>query len=69
VTDPVAETNDRPTYRPAKLIQGETGWSVQPLVWSGAPDPVGLQPADALLALPAGDTRADRGAIMDVVLL
>jgi molybdopterin molybdotransferase len=65
----LAETNDRPTYRPAKLELGETGWSVRPLPWSGAPDLVGVQPADALLVLPAGDTRADRGTIMDVVLL
>jgi molybdopterin molybdotransferase len=69
VTESIAESNDRPTYRPAKLAPGETGWSVRPLPWSGAPDLVGMQPADALLVLPAGDTRADRGAIMDVVLL
>jgi molybdopterin molybdotransferase len=69
VTESIAETNDRPTYRPAKLEEGETGWRVAPLPWSGAPDLVGLQPADALLVLPAGDTRVDRGAIMDVVLL
>jgi len=65
----IAESNDRPTYRPAKLELGEMGWSVRVLPWSGAPDLVGLQPADALLVLPAGDTRVDRGAIMDVVLL
>lgn len=65
----LAESNDRPTHRPAKLELGDGGWSVRPLPCSGAPDLVGSQPADALLALPAGDTRADRGAIMDVVLL
>lgn len=69
VAESIAETNDRPTYRPARLDQTETGWSVRPLPWSGAPDLLGTQPADALLALPAGDTRVDRGAIMDVVLL
>jgi molybdopterin molybdotransferase len=69
VTESIAESNDRPTYRPAKLVQTETGWSVRPLPWSGAPDLLGTQPADALLVLPAGDTRVDRGAIMDVVLL
>jgi molybdopterin molybdotransferase len=69
VTESIAETNDRPTYRPAKLEVSQTGWSVCPLPWSGAPDLVGMQPADALLVLPAGDTRVDRGAIMDVVLL
>ncbi len=65
----LAESNDRPTYRPAKLELGEGGWSVRPLPCSGSPDLVGLQPADVLLSLPAGDARADRGAIVDVVLL
>lgn len=69
VTERIAESNDRPTYRPAKLEQTETGWNVRPLPWSGAPDLLGAQPADALLALPAGDTRVDRGAMMEVVLL
>jgi molybdopterin molybdotransferase len=69
VLEGIAESNDRPTYRPAKLERGEAGWSVRPLPWTGAPDLVGLQPADALLALPAGDTRADRGTSLDVVLL
>jgi molybdopterin molybdotransferase len=69
VTEGIAETNDRPTYRPAKLVPTDTGWSVRPLPWSGAPDLLGTQPADALLVLPAGDTRVDRGAIMDAVLL
>ena len=70
VAQPLAESNDRPTYRPGKLEYGpDDGWSVRPLAWSGAPDLVGLQPADALIVLPAGDTRCDRGANMDVVLL
>jgi molybdopterin molybdotransferase len=69
VAESIAETNDRPTYRPATLEVSETGWEVRPLPWSGAPDLLGAQPADALLVLPPGDTRADRGAIMDVVLL
>ena len=65
----LAESNDRPTYRPAKLEAGEDGRRVRPLPCSGAPDLAGLQPADALLALPAGETRADRGTLMDVIRL
>lgn len=65
----LAESNDRPTYRPAKLEPGETGWTVRPLATSGAPDLVSTQPADALLRLPAGETRADCGSLADVVLL
>src|SRR5699024_9923296 len=41
----LSDSNDRPTYRPAKLELGETGWSVRPLPWSGAPDLAGVQPA------------------------
>ena len=66
---PLAEVNDRPTYRPAQLVQGATGWTVQPLDWTGASDLVGMQPADALLVLPAGDARADAGTLAEVVLL
>lgn len=65
----IAETNDRPTYHPAKLELGETGWTVRPLPWMGAPDLRGLQPADALLVLPPGDTRRDAGQLAQVVLL
>lgn len=65
----LAESNDRPTYRPAKLEPHATGWTVRPLATTGAPDLVSLQPADALLVLPAGDARADAGALADVILL
>lgn len=69
LAEPVAEVNDRPTYRPAKLELGEGGFAVRPLPWAGAPDLRGLQPADALLVLPAGDARMDRGQAAPVVLL
>jgi molybdopterin molybdotransferase len=72
-TLPMAEglsvSNDRPTYYPARLEVGERGWSVQPLSWLGAPDLRGLLPASALLMLPPGDTRLDRGQPATVVLL
>jgi molybdopterin molybdotransferase len=69
LAEPLAESNDRPTYRPAKLEAADAGWVVRPLPWAGAPDLRGLLPADALLALPAGDARHDRGTPADVVLL
>jgi molybdopterin molybdotransferase len=65
----IAEVNDRPTYRPAKMELSEMGWSVRPLSWLGAPDLRGLQPADSLLVLPAGDARFDAGTPATVVLL
>ncbi len=62
---PLAASNDRPTYHPAKL----EGASVRPLPWGGAPDLRGLVPADALLALPAGDVRYNAGDPVPVVLV
>jgi len=69
LAEAVAEVNDRPTYRPAKLEPAEVGWAVRPLPWAGAPDLRGLQPADALLVLPAGESRLDPGMPVSVVLL
>lgn len=65
----VAESNDRPTYRPAKLEPAAVGWAVRPLEGGGAPDLRGMAPADALLVLPAGDARFDAGTPVPVVLL
>jgi molybdopterin molybdotransferase len=66
---PLAESNDRPTYRPAVLEPAEVGWSVRPLDGGTAPDLCGMAPADALLALPAGDARYDAGMPVPVILL
>jgi len=66
---PVAESNDRPTYRPAKLEPAAVGWAVRPLEGGSAPDLRGMAPADALLALPAGDARYDAGMPVPVVLM
>jgi molybdopterin molybdotransferase len=65
----IAVSNDRPTYYPAQLELGNNGWMVHPLSWLGAPDLRGLQPADALLVLPPGETRMDAGQPASVVLL
>ena len=69
LADAIAATHDRPTYHPAKLERGETGWAVRPLPWLGAADLRGLQPADAFVVLPAGETRLDRGSLVRVVLM
>lgn len=66
---PVAESNDRPTYRPAVLEAAQVGWKVRPLDGGTAPDLCGMAPADALLVLPAGDARWDAGTPAEVVLL
>lgn len=69
LAESVSEVNDRPTYRPAKLEVAEVGWNVRPLPWGGAPDLRSLLTADALLVLPAGDARFDRGQPVPVILL
>ncbi len=66
---PVAEVNDRPTYRPAVLEPAAVGWAVRPLEGGSAPDLRGMAPADALLVLPAGDARYDTGTPVPVVLM
>jgi molybdopterin molybdotransferase len=69
VAEAVAEANDRPTYRPARLEATVTGWAVRPLPWAGAPDLRGMQPADALMVLPAGESRLDPGMPVQVVMI
>lgn len=69
LAEAVAETNDRPTYRPAMLEVAEVGWHVRTLPWGGAPDLRSLLPADALVVLPAGDARFDPGTPVPVILL
>lgn len=69
LAEPVAEVNDRPTYRPARLEVGPTGYAVRPLPWLGAPDLRGLAAGDALLVLPAGETRLAAGAPAHVVII
>ncbi len=69
LAESIAEVNDRPTYRPAKLELGDVGYSVRPLPWLGSPDLRGLQPADALIVLPPGESRLDAGMLAQVVLL
>ena len=69
LAEAIAMTTDRPTYHPAKLELDGTGYMVRPLPWMGAPDLRGLQPADALLAVPPGETRLAAGQPISVVML
>ena len=69
LAEAVSLTTDRPTYHPAKLEPGDAGYTVGPLPWKGAPDLRGLQPADALLVLPPGDTNLAAGQLVRVVVL
>ena len=68
LAEAISETNDRPTYRPAKREPAEVGWAVRPLPWAGAPDLRGMMHADGLIVLPAGDARYEAGTAVEVVL-
>ena len=65
LSEAIAEVNDRPTYRPAKVENG----AIRPLPWAGAPDLRAMATADALLVLPAGESRLDRGMPANAILL
>jgi molybdopterin molybdotransferase len=65
LAEPIAESNDRPTYRPASI----EGSAVRPLPWVGAPDLRGIAGADALIVLPAGESRLDAGMLANVIEL
>ena len=63
LAEAIAEANDRPTYRPATLENG----TVRPLQWAGSPDLRGIARADALIVLPAGESRLDAGMLVNVI--
>ena len=65
LAEAIAEANDRPTYRPATLENG----TVRPLPWAGSPDLRGIARADALIVLPAGESRLDAGMPVNVIVL
>ena len=64
----IAEVERPADVPPREARTGRSGLSVRPLPWFGAPDLRGLQPADALLVLPPGETRLDRGNWIVVLL-
>jgi molybdopterin molybdotransferase len=64
-----AYNTDRPTYHPAWLEAGETGWGVRPVPWFGSSDLRALMRANALLILPAGDHRHRAGQAFAVLPL
>lgn len=50
-----AHRSDRPTYHPARLVDGPDGREVRPVPWLGSPDLRGLTRANAFLILPPGE--------------
>ncbi len=46
---------DRPTYHPARLEIGESGWSIRPVSWFGSPDLRGVTAGNAFVLFDEGD--------------
>jgi molybdopterin molybdotransferase len=54
-------STDRPTYHPAWLDWGESGWRVRPVPWFGSSDLRGLTRSNALVLLDAGSRQYAAG--------
>lgn len=58
---------DRPTYHPARVTLGETGWVVEPTPWFGSPDLRGILAANAFVLFPEGDHTHRAGEMLSVL--
>jgi molybdopterin molybdotransferase len=62
-----AYKTDRPTYHPANLKMGASGWHVQAVPWFGSPDLRGLIAANAFVLFPPGDHQHRAGQVFSVL--
>jgi molybdopterin molybdotransferase len=62
-----AYRTDRPTYHPALLEAGETGWRVRTVPWFGSPDLRGVTRGNAFVVLPVGDHQHRAGQVLPVL--
>jgi molybdopterin molybdotransferase len=60
---------DRPVYQPGRLRRHGDRVEAEPLPWGGSADLSALALADALLILPAGQTRCEAGTQVDTLPL
>jgi molybdopterin molybdotransferase len=60
---------DRPTYHPAHLDPTESGWRVRRVPWFGSADLRGLNRANGLVLLPAGEGRYQAGQVLKALPL
>jgi molybdopterin molybdotransferase len=60
---------DRPTYHPARLIEGDGRVTIDPLPWQGSADLRGLAQANGLVHFPAGDRTHQPGDELEVFWL
>src|SRR5205823_1833443 len=60
---------DRPTYHPARLEIGESGWSIHTVRWFGSPDLRGLSDSNAFVLFPSGDHHHRAGQMFPVLVV
>ncbi|OAI54840.1 hypothetical protein AYO44_03195 [Planctomycetaceae bacterium SCGC AG-212-F19] len=63
-----AYASDRPTYYPARVEAGPSGWLVRPGPWFGSADLRALAPTNALVLFPPGDHRHRAGQLLPVLV-
>lgn len=66
---PYAHRGDRPTYYPAKVMEGAEGTTIQTVEWHGSGDLHALGKTDALAMFPAGDRVYAQGETIDYLSL
>ena len=59
----------RPTYHPARLLDRQGDWQVEPLAWQGSADLRTLADADCLAYFPPGDREYQMGDEVDAYVL
>lgn len=65
---PFTHQGDRPTYYPARVVEGDTP-AVCPLDWAGSADLRTVASADGFAVFPAGDRRYEAGEIVQFLPL
>ena len=68
LTAPAKAAPDRPVYLPCTLARTSHGIDATPLPWTGSSDLLGLAGAGGMIALPAGGTRFEAGAEVEIVI-
>lgn len=69
LAEAVAQSADRPTFRPASLQTSSTGLSVKAVPWRGSADLAGFAAANALIVLSAGEVALAKDEQVEVVVL
>ena len=69
LAEPLTYATDRPTYLPARVDIGSTGWQVRAVPWQGSADLRGLARTNALIVVKAGEHRLAAGQVVPVQIV